>query len=72
MTHKFNIDDHVIWNSLRGYTSGKIINIHTKDITYKGRTYHASEDEPKYEVQSDKSGKIALHKGSALRRKNNK
>ncbi|GAA3290648.1 hypothetical protein GCM10020295_05580 [Streptomyces cinereospinus] len=34
-----------------------------------GRTVDASSEEPQYEVRSDKSGKSAVHKPSALRKK---
>jgi hypothetical protein len=50
MKHQFNIGDHVKWNSEFGYISGKIIKIHTQDVIFKGRTRHANEDEPQYEV----------------------
>ncbi|PSJ16414.1 hypervirulence associated TUDOR domain-containing protein [Nitrosomonas supralitoralis] len=66
MAHKFKIGDHVTWNSEAGHVSGKIIKMHTKDFNYKGYTHHASEDEPQYEIQSDKSDHIAAHKESAL------
>lgn len=66
MAHKFKVGDHVTWNSEAGHVSGKIIKVHTKDVAYKGYTHHASEDEPQYEIQSDKSDHIAMHKGSAL------
>jgi hypothetical protein len=66
MTHKFKIGDHVTWNSEVGYVSGNIIKVHTKNVTYKGYTHHASEDDPQYEIQSDKSDHIAMHKGAAL------
>jgi len=66
MTHQFNIGDHVSWNSEAGRVSGKIIKKHTRDVVYKGYTHHASEEEPQYEIQSDKSDHIAIHKGSAL------
>jgi Hypervirulence associated proteins TUDOR domain len=29
--------------------------------------HHASGDDPQYEIRSDKSDHIAMHKGSALR-----
>jgi hypothetical protein len=29
---------------------------------------HASADEPQYEIKSDKTDHIAMHKGSALRK----
>jgi hypothetical protein len=35
---------------------------------FKGYTVHASADEPQYEIKSDKTDHIAMHKGSALRR----
>ena len=70
MTLKFKIGDHVIWNSEAGHVSGKIIKAHTKDVAYKGYTHHASEDEPQYEIQSDKSDHIAMHKGVALHKAN--
>lgn len=66
MTQTFKIGDHVVWNSEAGHVSGTIIRTHTKDILYKGYTHHASQKEPQYEIQSDKSDHIALHKGSAL------
>ncbi|MCD6027395.1 MAG: hypothetical protein K0R08_1914 [Solimicrobium sp.] len=68
MKHQFNIGDHVKWNSEFGHISGKIIKIHTQDVIFKGRTRHANEDEPQYEVQSDKTGHIAIHKESALQK----
>lgn len=40
--------------------------VHTKDTDYKGYTRHASADEPQYEIKSDKTEHIAMHRGSAL------
>jgi hypothetical protein len=68
MKKHFKVGDRVRWNSEAGRVSGKIIRIHTKDTDYKGYTHHASPDEPQYEIQSDKTEHIALHKGSALHR----
>ena len=34
----------------------------------KGTRTHASQDEPQYEIKSDKTDHIAMHKGTALRR----
>ena len=68
MAHKFKVGNHVIWNSEAGHVCGKIVKVHTKDVAYKGYTHHASEDEPQYEIQSDKSDHIAMHKGSALKK----
>ena len=68
MTRRFKIGDHVSWNSEAGRVSGKIVRVHTKDVDYKGYIHHASKDEPQYELKSDKTAPVALHKGEALRR----
>jgi hypothetical protein len=68
MTHKFKVGDHVSWNSEAGHVSGKIIKVHTSNFQYKGYTHHASEDDPQYEIKSDKTDHIAAHKGSALKK----
>jgi len=68
MTTRFRVGDHVRWNSEAGRVSGKIIKVHTKDADYKGYTHHASKDDPQYEIKSDKTEHIAMHKGSALSR----
>jgi len=68
MAATFKIGDHVTWNSEAGHVSGKIIQVHTKDTDYKGYTHHASADEPQYEIKSDKTNHIAIHKGEALKK----
>ena len=68
MAQRFKIGDHVSWNSEAGRVSGKIVRVHTKDVDYKGYIHHASKDEPQYEIKSDKTAHVALHKGGALRR----
>jgi Hypervirulence associated proteins TUDOR domain len=47
---------------------GKIVRVHTENVNYKGYVHHASKEEPQYEIKSDKTSHIALHKGRALRR----
>lgn len=69
MNRSFKVGDHVVWNSEAGYVSGTIVKVHTKDVDYKGYTHHASRDEPQYEIKSDKTDHIAMHKGSALKRR---
>ncbi|MDX5376129.1 MAG: DUF2945 domain-containing protein [Halomonas sp.] len=66
MAKRFKVGDHVSWNSEAGRVSGKIIRVHTQETEFKGRKRHASEDEPQYEIQSDKTDHIAMHKDSAL------
>ena len=70
MTGTFKVGDHVIWNSEAGHVSGTIIRVHTQDVEYKGYTHHAREDDPQYELESDKTDHIAMHKGSALKKLN--
>ena len=68
MPAKFKVGDHVTWNSEAGHVSGRIIKVHTRNVDYKGYTHHASPDEPQYEIASDKTDHIAMHKGTALRK----
>lgn len=67
MTRMLKVSDHVAWNSEAGQVSGHIVRVHTKDVNYKGYVHHASADEPQYEIKSDKTEHIAMHKGKALR-----
>ena len=64
----FKVGDHVSWNSEAGRVRGRIVRVHTRDVMYKRYVHHASEDEPQYEIKSDKTDHVALHKGRALRR----
>lgn len=68
MTRKYKVGDHVAWNSEAGRVRGHIIKIHTEDTNYKGYTHHATKEEPQYEIKSDKTDHIAMHKGTALRK----
>ena len=64
----YKVGDHVGWNSEAGRVSGRIIRVHTQDVDYKGYIHHASPDEPQYEIQSDRTDHIAMHKRTALTR----
>jgi len=66
MATRFKVGDHVGWNSEAGHVRGTIIKVHKKDTDYKGYTHHASADDPQYEIKSDKTDHIAMHKGRAL------
>lgn len=68
MTARFKVGDHVTWNSEAGRVSGRIIKVHTKDADYKGYTHHASPNDPQYEIKSDKTDHIAMHRGGALKK----
>jgi len=41
--------------------------VHATDFSWKGYTRHASADDPQYEIKSDKTDHIAMHKGAALK-----
>ena len=66
MTTTFKVGDHGGWNSEAGHGSGKIIKVHKKDSDYKSYTHHASAEDPQYEIKSDKTDHVAMHKGAAL------
>jgi hypothetical protein len=68
MKGKFSVGDHVSWNSEAGRVSGTIVGVHTADIAYKGYVHHASPADPQYEIRSDRTDHVALHKGRALRK----
>lgn len=68
MRRAFKVGDHVSWNSEAGRVGGTIVRVRTKDVNYKGYIHHASRDEPQYEIKSDKTDHIAIHKAGALRR----
>lgn len=68
MSRQLAVGDHVTWNSEAGHVSGTIIRVHTSDVDYKGYTHHASPAEPQYEILSDRTDHVAMHKGSALKR----
>lgn len=66
MPGNFSVGDHVSWNSEAGRVRGRIIKVHTADVDYKGYTHHASPEDPQYEIRSDTTDHVALHKGRAL------
>ncbi len=69
MKQKFKTGDHVTWNSEAGHVCGTIIKIHTINFNYKGYTHHASKEDPQFEIKSDKTEHVAVHKTSALSKK---
>ena len=67
MKKAFKVGDYVSWNSESGRVSGTIVKVHTENVNYKGYTHHASKDDPQYEIESNKTDHVALHKGNVLR-----
>ncbi|MDT0274774.1 hypervirulence associated TUDOR domain-containing protein [Blastococcus goldschmidtiae] len=66
MADELKKGDHVTWQSHGNTTEGTVERKITSDTEASGRTVRASKDEPQYEVKSDKSGRTAVHKPSAL------
>jgi hypothetical protein len=66
MADEFSKGDHVTWKSHGGEAEGTVERKITSDTEAAGRTVRASEDDPQYEVVSEKSGGSAVHKPSAL------
>ncbi|SFF59100.1 DUF2945 domain-containing protein [Blastococcus tunisiensis] len=66
MAKDLSAGDHVTWQSHGSTTEGTVEREITEDTEASGRTVRASEDDPQYEVRSDKSGRTAVHKPAAL------
>ena len=56
----------VSWNTSQGATHGKALEKRTSEFTFDGQRFNASDDEPYWIVQSDKTGAKAAHKASSL------
>ena len=63
---EFTKGDDVTWSSHGNDVPGEVEKKITSDTEAGGRTVRASEDDPQYLVKSDKTGKEAVHKPSAL------
>lgn len=66
---KLHKGDEVTWSSHGATAEGEVVEEITKDTEAAGRTVRASKDDPQYRVRSDKSGKDAVHKPDALRKR---
>jgi hypothetical protein len=58
--------DAVSWKSHGQTVEGTVEGEITEDTEAAGRTVRASTDDPQYLVRSDKTGREAVHKPSAL------
>ena len=56
----------VSWNTPQGRTQGKAVEQRTEHFELDGQPFNASEDDPYWIVESDKSGAQAAHKESSL------
>lgn len=62
------VGDKVSWDTPQGRTHGHVVEKKTKDFQLAKQSFTASDDEPKFVVESDKTGARAAHDPSALRR----
>ncbi|MFG6401110.1 MULTISPECIES: DUF2945 domain-containing protein [unclassified Microbacterium] len=68
MAKDLSSGDRVSWNTPQGRTRGTVVERKTADFSFADQHFTASEDEPAFIVESEKSGNRAAHKGSALRK----
>lgn len=68
MTQEFKEGEKVEWNTPQGKTRGVVKEKLTSRTEVGGQTVAASDDDPRYLVQSEKSGKEAAHKPDALKK----
>ncbi len=66
MAQEFKQGDKVEWNTPEGKTRGTLKRKLTSNTLVGGQKINASEDDPRYLVESEKSGKEAVHKPDAL------
>ena len=58
--------DKVAWNTPQGETTGTIVERRTRDFRFEGQQFRASEEEPAFIVESEKTGARAAHKADGL------
>lgn len=68
MAKELKTGEKVAWESSGGGSVGRVERKLTSPGKIKSHEVAASADNPEYLVRSDKSGKVAAHKPSALRR----
>ena len=69
MAKELKPGDKVEWDSSGGHSTGTVVKKETGEAHVKGHTAKASKENPEYRVKSDKSGKEAIHKPEALKKK---
>jgi len=66
VAQEFKQGDKVEWNTPQGKTRGMVKKKLTSSTEVGGQKINASEDDPRYLVESEKSGKEAAHKPGTL------
>jgi hypothetical protein len=69
MAKQLRTGDKVEWNTSQGTTHGVVKQKLTSRTKVGGTEIAASPEQPRYLVESDKSGKLAAHAPEALRRR---
>jgi hypothetical protein len=60
--------DRVSWGHSQGRSTGKVVRKLTKNAKIKSFEVKASKDDPKFEVESEKTGAHAAHRAGELRK----
>ena len=68
MADKLKTGDKVEWETSQGKTSGTVKKKLTEPTDIKGHHVAASEENPEYLVESEKTGAQAAHKPEALKK----
>ena len=66
MAQEFRQGDTVEWNTPQGKTQGTVKRKLTSSTEVGGQKITASDNDPRYLVESEESGKEAAHKPDAL------
>jgi hypothetical protein len=74
MTKHLKTGDRVAWDTPQGETHGRVVEKVTGEKRVgnegqKGTRVKGSKDDPRYVVESDKTGKRAAHRADALRKR---
>ena len=72
MAKELQKGDRVAWDHAQGTTEGKVVDVATEPGKIKDFQYKASEEEPKYIVESEKTGARAAHTPEELRKRSGK
>ena len=70
MTQQLKSDDKVEWQTSQGKTTGTVKKKLTAPMKIKGHKVAASEDNPEYLIESEKSGAQSAHKPETLKKVN--
>lgn len=68
MAQKLKQGDKVEWQTSQGKTAGTVKKKLTAPLKIKGHQVAASDDNPEYLVESEKSGDEAAHKPESLKK----